>query len=159
MAGMGALLLHDAWRLLRAAEVAAAISLEGALGTHTTLDERIHALRPQPGQAACASRMRALLRGSSIPQSHRDDPRVQDPYSLRCIPQVFGAARDALAFVEQVISNELGAVTDNPLLFPDKNWSGSRPEFIKKQMGRKSKESIWRSESAISRKNLSAVRR
>jgi histidine ammonia-lyase len=121
MAGMGALLLHDAWQLLRAAEVAAAISLEGALGTHTTLDARIHALRPQPGQVACAARMRALLHGSSIPQSHRDDPRVQDPYSLRCIPQVLGAARDALAFVEQVIANELGAVTDNPLLFAEDN--------------------------------------
>jgi histidine ammonia-lyase len=119
MAGMGALLLHDAWRLLQAAEVAAATSLEGALGTHAMLDARIHALRPQPGQAACAARMRALLRGSSIPQSHRDDPRVQDPYSLRCIPQVLGAARDALAFAEQAIANELGAVTDNPLLFPE----------------------------------------
>ena len=121
MAGMGALLLHDAWRLLRAAEVAAAISLEGALGTHATLDARIHALRPQPGQIACAARMRALLHDSSIPQSHRDDPRVQDPYSLRCIPQVLGAAHDALVFVEQVIANELGAVTDNPLLFAEDN--------------------------------------
>lgn len=119
MAGLGALLLHDAWRLLRAAEVAAAMSLEGALGTHAALDARIHALRPQPGQAACAARLRSLLRGSTIPQSHRDDPRVQDPYSLRCIPQVLGAARDALAFVEQTIANELGAVTDNPLLFAD----------------------------------------
>jgi histidine ammonia-lyase len=119
MAGLGALLLHDAWRLLRAAEIAAAMSLEGALGTHAALDQRIHALRPQPGQAACAARLRALLRDSTIPQSHRDDPRVQDPYSLRCIPQVLGAARDALAFVEQVIGNELGAVTDNPLLFAE----------------------------------------
>ncbi|HEU5098301.1 MAG TPA: histidine ammonia-lyase [Roseiflexaceae bacterium] len=119
MAGLGALLVHDSWRLLRAAEVAAAMSLEGALGTHAALDARIHALRPQPGQAACAARLRDLLRGSTIPQSHRDDPRVQDPYSLRCIPQVLGAARDALAFAEQVIGNELGAVTDNPLLFAE----------------------------------------
>ncbi len=116
MAGMGALLVHDSWRLLRAAEVAAAMSLEGALGTHVALDPRIHALRPQPGQIACAARLRALLRGSQLPQSHRDDPRVQDPYSLRCIPQVLGAVRDALAYVEQVVSAELGAVTDNPLL-------------------------------------------
>jgi histidine ammonia-lyase len=119
MAGLGALLLHDCWRLVRAAEVAAAMSLEGALGTHAALDARIHALRPQPGQAACAARLRSLLRGSTIPQSHRDDPRVQDPYSLRCIPQVLGAVRDALAFVEQTIAQELGAVTDNPLLFAD----------------------------------------
>jgi histidine ammonia-lyase len=121
MAGMGALLLHDTWRVLHAAEVAAAMSLEGALGTHAALDPRIHALRPQPGQSASAARIRALLRGSEIPRSHRDDPRVQDPYSLRCIPQVLGAARDALAFVEQVIANELGAVTDNPLLFVEDN--------------------------------------
>jgi histidine ammonia-lyase len=114
---MGALLLHDAWRLLHAAEVAAAMSLEGALGTHAALDARIHALRPQPGQIASAARLRALLHGSAIPQSHRDDPRVQDPYTLRCIPQVLGAGRDALTYVEQVIAGELGAVTDNPLLF------------------------------------------
>jgi histidine ammonia-lyase len=120
MAGMGALLLHDSLRLLRAAEVAAAISLEGALGTHAALDPRIHALRQQPGQAACAARLRALLHGSDIPRSHRDDPRVQDPYTLRCVPQVLGAARDALAYVEQTIANELGAVTDNPLLFVER---------------------------------------
>jgi histidine ammonia-lyase len=117
MAAMGVLLHHDAMRLLHAAEVAAAISLEGALGTHTALDPRIHALRPQPGQLACAARLRALLDGSEIPPSHRDDPRVQDPYSLRCTPQVLGAARDALGYVEQVVAAELGAVTDNPLLF------------------------------------------
>jgi histidine ammonia-lyase len=129
MAGMGALLLHDAWRLLHTAEVAAAISLEGALGTHTALDPRIHALRPQPGQAACAARLRALLHGSEIPQSHRDDPRVQDPYSLRCIPQVLGAARDSLVYVEQVLANELGAVTDNPLLFVESDMVLSGGNF------------------------------
>ena len=117
MAAMGALLHYDTLRLLHAAEVAAAMSLEGALGTHTALDPRIHALRPQPGQQASAARMRALLHGSQIPASHRDDPRVQDPYSLRCAPQVLGAARDALRYVEQVLGYELGAVTDNPLLF------------------------------------------
>ncbi len=117
MAGMGALLLHDARVLLHAAEAAAAMSLEGALGTHAALDGRIHALRPQPGQSACAARLRALLHGSAISQSHRDDPRVQDPYSLRCIPQVLGAARDSLAYVERVLADELAAVTDNPLLF------------------------------------------
>src|SRR5258706_5920598 len=117
MAAMGALLHHDALRLLHAAEAAAAMSLEGALGTHTALDARIHALRPQPRQLACAARLRALLHGSQIAPSHRDDPRVRDPYSLRCVPQVLGAVRDALGYVEQVVANELGAVTDNPLLF------------------------------------------
>lgn len=119
MAGAASLLLHDTWQLLYAAEVAAAMSLDGALGTHAPLDPRIHALRRQPGQQHCAARLRALLEGSALPASHRDDPRVQDPYTLRCIPQVLGAARDTLAFVEQVVAAELGAVTDNPLLFPN----------------------------------------
>ncbi|HEU4326037.1 MAG TPA: histidine ammonia-lyase [Roseiflexaceae bacterium] len=121
MAGAASLLLHDAWQLLYAAEVAAAMSLDGALGTHAPLDPRIHALRRQPGQQHCAARLRALLDGSALPASHRDDPRVQDPYTLRCIPQVLGAARDTLAYVGQVVGAELGAVTDNPLLFPDDN--------------------------------------
>jgi histidine ammonia-lyase len=116
MAGLGALLLYDAGRLLRAAEVAAAMSLDAALGTHAPLDPWLHELRRQPGQIACAARLRALLAGSELPASHRDDPRVQDPYSLRCIPQVLGAARDALAWAEGVIAAELGAVTDNPLV-------------------------------------------
>jgi histidine ammonia-lyase len=119
MAAMGALLHHDALLLLHAAEAAAAMSLEGALGTHAALDPRTHTLRPQPGQQECAARLRALLRGSQLAPSHRDDPRVQDPYSLRCIPQVLGAVRGSLAYVEQVVANELGAVTDNPLLFAD----------------------------------------
>ncbi len=121
MAGSACLLLHDSWQLLHAAEVAAAMSLDGALGTHTPLDPRIHALRRQPGQQDTAARLRALLDGSALPASHRDDPRVQDPYTLRCIPQVLGAARDTLAYIGQVVAAELGAVTDNPLLFPDDN--------------------------------------
>lgn len=119
MAGLGTLLVHDAWQLLRAAELAAAMSLEGALGTHTALDARIHALRRQEGQAASAGQVRQFLAGSELPASHRDDPRVQDPYSLRCIPQVLGAARDALGYAEAVMTRELGAVTDNPLLVAD----------------------------------------
>ena len=79
MAGMGALLLHDAWRLLRAAEVAAAMSLEGALGTHATLDPRIHALRRSPARSACAARMRALLRGSQHPTQPPRRPACAGP--------------------------------------------------------------------------------
>lgn len=119
MEACGILAVADARRLLRAAEVAVAMSTEALLGSFVPLDERIHALRPQPGQPQTAARLRALLDGSEINPSHADCGRVQDPYSLRCAPQVLGAARDAIAYCEQVFENELGAVTDNPLLFPD----------------------------------------
>jgi histidine ammonia-lyase len=118
MEACGALAIHDAWRLLRVAEVAVAVSTEALLGSYVPLDSRIHALRPQPGQARTAARLRALLAESEINPSHADCGRVQDPYTLRCAPQVLGAARDALAYCEQVFAAELGAVTDNPLLFP-----------------------------------------
>ncbi len=118
MEAVGALAIFDAWRLLRAGEVAVAMSLEALLGSHVPLDARIHALRPQPGQARTAARLRALLADSEINASHADCGRVQDPYSLRCAPQVLGAARDALAYSETIFANELGAVTDNPLIFP-----------------------------------------
>lgn len=117
MTGLGALLVHDATTLLESALVAAAMSLDAALASHVPLDARIHAVRRQPGQIAVAARMRALLSGSELPASHADCPRVQDPYSLRCAPQVLGAVQDALAYVRGVIETELGAVTDNPLCF------------------------------------------
>jgi histidine ammonia-lyase len=118
MEAVGALAISDTWRLLRAAEVAVAMSLEALLGSYVPLDARIHALRPQPGQARTAARLRALLVESEINPSHADCGRVQDPYSLRCAPQVLGAARDALTYCEGVFSAELGSVTDNPLIFP-----------------------------------------
>jgi histidine ammonia-lyase len=119
MEACGALALADARRLLRAAEVAAAMGLEALLGSYVPLDARIHALRPQPGQARTAARLRLLLTGSEINPSHASCGRVQDPYTLRCTPQVLGAARDALVYCEQVFAAELGAVTDNPLIFPE----------------------------------------
>jgi histidine ammonia-lyase len=119
MEACGALALDDARRLTRAAEVAAAMSTEALLGSYVPLDPRIHALRPQRGQGMTAARMRSLLHDSEINASHADCGRVQDPYSIRCVPQVLGAARDALDWCESVFTAELGAVTDNPLLFPD----------------------------------------
>jgi histidine ammonia-lyase len=119
MEACGALALADSWRLLRAAEVAVAMSTEALLGSYVPLDARIHALRPQTGQARTAARLRELLAGSEINPSHADCGRVQDPYSLRCAPQVLGAARDALTYCDGVFAAELGAVTDNPLIFPD----------------------------------------
>jgi histidine ammonia-lyase len=118
MAGRGALLVHDAEVSLDAAVIAAAMSLDACRGTDSSLDARIHAARRQPGQMHVAAAMRLLLRDSTIIPSHREnDPRVQDPYSLRCTPQVLGAAFDALAYVTQAVGRELGAVTDNPLVF------------------------------------------
>ncbi len=119
MEACGALAIADAWRLLRAAEIASAISLEALLGSYTPLDARIHALRPQPGQGRTAARLRLLLTRSEINPSHANCGRVQDPYTLRCVPQVLGAARDALDYCERTFANELGAVTDNPLIFVD----------------------------------------
>jgi histidine ammonia-lyase len=119
MCAAGALAVHDADRLILAAETAAGASLDALKGTDVALDDRIHRLRPHAGQLATAERLRGLLRGSEIRRSHAGCTRVQDPYSLRCIPQVLGAVRDAVAYCRQVIAVELGAVTDNPLSFPD----------------------------------------
>jgi histidine ammonia-lyase len=119
MEACGTLAVADARRLLRSAEVAVAMSIEVLLGSFVPLDARIHALRPQAGQARSAARLRELLAESEINPSHGDCGRVQDPYTLRCAPQVLGAARDALAYCERVFGAELGAVTDNPLIFSE----------------------------------------
>jgi histidine ammonia-lyase len=115
-----ALLVHDAWVVWRTAVAAAALSLEALRGTPTPLDPRIHEARPHPGQARAAALMRDLLEASEIRESHREnDPRVQDAYSLRCSPQVLGAVADAIGFADRVVSVELNASTDNPLVFAD----------------------------------------
>ncbi|GGG29837.1 histidine ammonia-lyase [Caldovatus sediminis] len=109
--------LFAAETLLRTALVAGAMSLEGARGSDTPFDPRIHALRGHPGQVRAAAALRALLAGSAIRESHRaGDARVQDPYSLRCQPQVAGACADLLAHAAQVLEREANAVTDNPLV-------------------------------------------
>ena len=118
--GMLLLALHDLAALLKAADLAAAMSVEALLGTDRAFAEDLIALRPQPGQALSAANMRRLLAGSAIVASHRDDdPRVQDAYSLRCAPQVNGAARDALAYAGGVAAAELAAAIDNPMILPD----------------------------------------
>ena len=119
MAACGGLAIVEARRVLEAAIVASALSLEAFMGSTTPFDDRIHALRPQHGQRRVATRLRDLLAGSSIVASHADCGRVQDPYTLRCIPQVLGAISDALEYVAATIELELTAVTDNPIVFPD----------------------------------------
>jgi len=113
-----ALAVVDAHRLWKVANIAGAMSLEALLGTPVAFDERIQAARGQLGQAAAAAVLRDLLADSEIRESHRyGDPRVQDPYSLRCMPQVHGPVLDAIDFVASIVSRELNAATDNPLVF------------------------------------------
>jgi histidine ammonia-lyase len=121
MESVAILALADANILVETAEVACAMSLEGLLGSHAPLDARIHTRRGQIGQQTSATHLRLLVRESAIHESHRDCPRVQDPYTLRCAPQVFGAIRDALDYCTHVFERELGAVTDNPLVFAEEH--------------------------------------
>ncbi|HEY3133442.1 MAG TPA: histidine ammonia-lyase [Gemmatimonadaceae bacterium] len=110
--------LVHARALWRTAHVAGAMSLEALMGTPVAFDERIHDARGQKGQLRSASLLRDLLAGSEIRESHRlGDPRVQDPYALRCMPQVHGPVLDALDWIDEAISRELNAATDNPLVF------------------------------------------
>lgn len=118
MAAAGALAVRDAERLVEAAIVAAALSLEAFKGSTVPFDERLHELREHSGPMRVAARLRVLLAGSEVVASHADCGRVQDPYTLRCAPQVIGAVADALAYVSGAIERELDAVTDNPLVFP-----------------------------------------
>jgi len=118
MAASGALAVSDSLRLWHHSTVAAAMSIDASRATDASLDERIHHARRQPGQIATAAALRGLLAGSEIVRSHAEnDPRVQDPYCLRCAAQVLGAAFDGIAGCRGVIETELGAVTDNPLVF------------------------------------------
>jgi histidine ammonia-lyase len=120
MTGIGCLALHDAEVLATSADVIAAMSAEALRATDEAWDGAIHEARPHPGQRVVAANLRGLVEGSPIRESHRSgDPRVQDPYSVRCIPQVHGATRDALAYVRRVLETEINAVTDNPLVFPE----------------------------------------
>ncbi len=118
--GMLVLACEDMRSLLRAGDVAAAMSVEALLGTDRAFAEDLIGLRPQLGQAASAANLERLLAGSEIVASHRyDDPRVQDAYSLRCAPQVLGAARDALAHADRIADAELRSAIDNPMVLPD----------------------------------------
>ena len=122
---VAALAFVDAHTLWRVANIAGAMSLEALMGTPTAFDPRIHDARGQLGQAACAAALRGLLADSEIRESHRsDDPRVQDAYCLRCMPQVHGPVLDAVDFAAGVIGRELNAATDNPLVFENELLSG-----------------------------------
>jgi histidine ammonia-lyase len=117
MAAYGAFVLERALVLQKEADVLAAMSLEALQGSAAPFDERIQLIRPHVGQGLVAANIRKLLENSEIMDSHRDCGKVQDPYCLRCVPQVHGASRDALAYAEGVVEIEINSVTDNPLVF------------------------------------------
>jgi histidine ammonia-lyase len=116
MTAIGCLAADRAWSLIQTADVAAALSLEALNGTPRAFDPRLHAVRPHVGQMACAAHMRSLLEDSEFVRGDRDK-NVQDAYTLRCIPQVHGAIRDAIAHAQDVLQIELNSATDNPLIF------------------------------------------
>jgi len=118
MAAVGVLTLLRGERLARIADIAGSLSLEALRGTEVAFDERIHRVRPIPGQQVVAENIRRMVAGSSITPPEKNT-RVQDAYSLRCIPQVHGAVREVLSFVRRLLEIEINSATDNPLVFPE----------------------------------------
>jgi histidine ammonia-lyase len=119
IAAVGVLALLEAEELAAVADVAGALTLEALKGSHVAFDARLHALRPHRGQVDCAANLRALLDDSEIARSHEGCGRVQDAYSLRCMPQVHGGAREGIRFARSILQVEVDAVTDNPIVLPD----------------------------------------
>lgn len=119
MTGLGALAVNDAALLADNAQIAGALSLEALKGTSSAFDPRISKVRPHRGQQRVAENMLALLEGSEIMVSHHDCPKIQDAYTLRCIPQVMGASLDAIWYARKVVEVEINSATDNPLFFPE----------------------------------------
>lgn len=119
MTAITALALLEAETLAKTADVVAAMTVDALLGTDVAFDPRIHAARPHAGQGASARNLKRLLGNSALRESHRNCGRVQDAYSLRCAPQVHGAARDTMAFVRRTVEIEMNSATDNPMVFAD----------------------------------------
>ena len=117
MAALGSLAIVHAEKIMKLADISAAMTCDGVKGSQRAYDPRIQKLKPHPGQIAVANNLISLLKGSEIMTSHDDCGKVQDPYSLRCVPQVHGACRQTLEHIKVVFERELNAVTDNPLLF------------------------------------------
>lgn len=119
MAGLGALAVYEAQTLIKLCDISSALTLDAIRGSQMAYHESIQAVKPHKGQIDSAANLRMLLKDSEIGASHADCDKVQDPYSLRCIPQVHGACRQTLRHAKEVIDTELNAVTDNPLIFLD----------------------------------------
>lgn len=129
MTAVGVLALLRSEALADLADLAGAMTLEGLLGSHRPFGAEIQKIRPHPGQIACARRLRELLADSELMESHANCAKVQDPYSLRCMPQVHGAARDGISFARGVLEIEVNSATDNPLVFTDSNTIVSGGNF------------------------------
>src|SRR5262249_45211457 len=117
MTAIGALVLHDAQQFATAADIAAAMSLEALKGSRMPFDPRVPSVRSHAGASEAAANVFTISANSPIHASHADCEKVQDAYSLRCVPQVHGASRDALRHAAAVVTTEINAVTDNPLVF------------------------------------------
>ncbi len=118
MLAVGLLATLDAENLAATADVVAALSVDALRGTDVAFDERIQAARPHAGQFVAAHNLRVMMEGSQIRESHRECGKVQDAYSLRCIPQVHGAVRDTIVHCRSVFEVEMNSAVDNPLVFP-----------------------------------------
>jgi histidine ammonia-lyase len=131
MTALAVLALHDAEILAESADTTGAMTLEAVKGKSAPFDIRVGRVRPHPGLAQSAARVRAMIKGSTLADAADDDTRttVQDSYSLRCIPQVHGAVRDALRYVRGVVETEINSATDNPLVFPERDRALSAGNF------------------------------
>lgn len=121
MLALGALALVEAKKILKLADIISCLTLDAVRGTSSAFNEKISLLKPHPGQLDVSRNLLKIINGSEIVHSHKDDGKVQDPYSLRCIPQVHGACRQTIRHTEEVFNIELNSVTDNPLVFADTN--------------------------------------
>ncbi len=142
MGSIGCLVVAEAELLLKNAQIAGSMSLEALRGTARAFDEKIHKLRPYAGQLKVAANIRKLVEGSGIISSHTNCEKVQDAYTLRCIPQVYGAIIDTIEYAKKVLTIEINSVTDNPLIFPDEeevisggNFHGEPLAFIMDFLG------------------------
>jgi histidine ammonia-lyase len=129
MSAVGVLNAYDSLILCKTADIASACSIEALRGTDVPFDPRVHMLRPHPGQSIVADNIKRLLEGSHILSSHSDCDKIQDAYSLRCIPQVHGATRDTVDYASVVLETEINSVTDNPIVFADTKDSISCGNF------------------------------
>jgi histidine ammonia-lyase len=129
MTGISALVVHDSLQLVGAAQIAASMSFEALQSSTRPFDQRVGKVRPHKGQVKCARSMMRLLKGSEIIPSHKDCSKVQDAYTVRCIPQVIGPVIDTLAYARQTVETEINSATDNPLVFPETGDSVSCGNF------------------------------
>ncbi len=135
MLAVGSLALLSAETLAASADVIGALTVDALKGTDAAFDERIHSARPHAGQSLVAANLRKMLAGSAIRESHRDCGKVQDAYSLRCIPQVHGAVRDTLAFCRKVFETEMNSAVDNPLVFAQGKQIGKPRAIVEEAAG------------------------